>query len=97
MQMIIQKIAFFLCKIRFRRHMFIIWGQKHNLKNHETVTVRWGVVVNAYGQPDRKISVVDDFPTKISVKTPFFHLCFYLTITVNHQAQRRCVMPAYLS
>ena len=34
------KIAFFLCKIRFRTHMFILWGQSHNQKNHQKLTVR---------------------------------------------------------
>ena len=39
------KIAFFLCKIRFRTHIFIIWGQTHNQKSHKRLTVRWVVVV----------------------------------------------------
>ena len=44
------KIACFLCKIRFRTHMFIIWGQTHNQKNHKKLTARWwgGEGVHAY-------------------------------------------------
>ena len=49
------KIAIFLCKLRFRTHVFIVWGQTHIQKNHEKLTVRRRV--NPYGQPDRKISV----------------------------------------
>ena len=37
----IMKIALFLWKIHFRTHMFIIWGQKYNPKNHEKLTLRW--------------------------------------------------------
>ena len=42
LQVIIQKIVFFFCKIHFRTYMFIIWGQKHNKRNHEKQTVTWG-------------------------------------------------------
>ena len=52
------RIAFFLCKIRFITHMFIIWGRTHNHKNYEELTIWWRWErVNTYGQPDRKISV----------------------------------------
>ena len=45
-------------KIRFKTHVIIIKGQKHTQKNQDKLTVRWGGWrVNAYSQPDRKISV----------------------------------------
>ena len=55
----IYHILDFWCKIRFRKHIIIIQGQTHPLKNfHKKLTVKgggWGV--NPYGQPDRKILI----------------------------------------
>ena len=63
LQVIIQKNAFFLCKIRFRTHTFIIWGQKKQTKKSRKADrkVGRGGVVNTYGQPDRKYPFFGDF------------------------------------
>ena len=62
----IYHILDFWCKIRFRKHIFIIQGQMHPLKNfHKKMTLKGGGRgVNPYGQPDRKKTVIffDDFP-----------------------------------
>ena len=54
---ILYHILDFWSKIRFRIHIIIIQGQMHPLKISQKLTVRGGVGVNPYGQPDRKILV----------------------------------------
>ena len=53
----IYHILDFWSKIRFRIHIIIIQGQMHPLKISQKLTVRGGVGVHPYGQPDRKILV----------------------------------------
>ena len=52
----IYRILDFWSEIRFRIHIIVIQGQMHPLKKfHKKLTVKGGVGVNPYGQPDCKI------------------------------------------